>query len=87
MRRNRADLHLCVDRTLFPALDVQRQVAEVAAVDDCKDFNEGEEVSQLLANLTMSLSLVEACFSASPFIEPMIDQRVYLRSGWIRCRY
>ena len=87
LRQNKADLHLCVDRLLFPALDVQRQVVEVVAVDDFKDFKEGEEVWQLLPNLTISLSLVKAYFSASQFIKLMIDQRGFFRSGWICCRY
>ena len=50
-------------------LDVQRQaVVEVVTVNDYRDFKEGEEVSQLLQNLTMLLSLAEARFSTKAMI-------------------
>ena len=62
---NGADFQIYVGRTPFPALDVRPQaVVEVVAVSGYKVFK-GEEGSQLLPNLTMSLSLVEACFSTS----------------------
>ena len=80
--QNRADLLLCVDRTLFPALDVQRQaVVEVVAVNDYRDFQEGEEDSQLLPSLMMSLSLVEARFSTHRFIKAMMTNGVFLGPG------
>ena len=49
-------------------LDVQLQAVEVVAVNDYRDFKEGEEVSQLLPNLTMSLSLAEARFLNYPVL-------------------
>ena len=79
LRQNGADLQRCVDRTLFLALDVQRQaVAGVVAVNDYRDFKEGEEVLQLLPNLTMSLLLVEVRFSTCQFIKA-IDQRSFIK--------
>jgi hypothetical protein len=65
---------------VFPAL--QRQaVVEVVAVDDYWDFKEGEEVSLLLPNLMMSLSLAEARFSARFSKHMILTNWVFLGPG------
>ena len=63
---NGADLESCIIKMLFLALDAQQQVDVVVVIlNDWRDFEEEEEVSQLLLNhLMMSLSSVEVRYLA-----------------------